>query len=237
VSVRASAGGFIGSAIVTVVPPPNEAPVAAISAPSAGSSFTRGRSVEFFGAGTDPEDGAIPADRLEWFVDGTLAGTGTQFTTPDLSVGDRQIRLVASDSSGATGADSTSITVVAPVGSDTSAPTLAALALSKDTLTIGSQPDTVVVTVRLTEDLSGVRIVQVQLISTTTSQVLGWTQLWRSDGDYYDGTFDAPIVFGQNAATGAWNLRIQTTDHAGNTLALIWTELANRGLPSVVFVR
>jgi Bacterial Ig-like domain (group 2) len=235
--VRASAGGFTGSAAVAVVPPPNEAPIATISAPSDGSSFDRGRSVEFVGEGTDSEDGNIPPERLAWFVDGSLGGSGNRFVSPDLNVGDRLVTLTATDSNGAEGRDSIQVSIIIPVGSDTTVPVLADLQLSKDTLKIGTQPDTLVVSVDLTEDVSGIRFVEAQLLSTTTSQVLGWTELPRVSGDYFDGVFAAPIIFGQNAATGQWDLRVRATDHAGNSLSLTWTDLADRGLPSNVFVR
>ena len=46
-----------------------QAPTASITSPVAGASFKAGDSIGFSGAGTDLEDGALPATRLAWWVD------------------------------------------------------------------------------------------------------------------------------------------------------------------------
>jgi Bacterial Ig-like domain (group 2)/Bacterial Ig domain len=236
-SIQASARGFTGQSTVSVLDPPNELPVVGITSPASGSSFGRGRTVVFEGGASDAEDGELPDSSLEWVVDGSVAATGRSFVTPDLNVGERAVKLVATDSQGGAGADSIFVTIEAPTGTDTLPPTLINLVLSKDTLTVGNQPDTVLVTMRLTEDITGIRLVAAQFLSTATSQIVGWTELERVQGDYYEGVFSGPLVFGQNAATGQWDLRVTATDHAGNLMAFFWTELANLGLPAGVVVR
>ena len=46
-----------------------QAPTASITSPVAGASFKAGDTIGFSGAGTDLEDGALPATRLAWWVD------------------------------------------------------------------------------------------------------------------------------------------------------------------------
>jgi hypothetical protein len=235
--IFASVGKFSGAASLTVVERPNEVPVVVITEPDDESSFGRGRSVTFAGGAVDPEDGQVPDSSLAWWAGNSLLGTGPELTTPDLNAGVRFVRLVATDSGGAEGVDSVQVTIQEPVGTDTTPPVLVALALSKDTLIIGSQPDTVAVTMRITEDVTGIDLVAAIFLSTTTSQVVGWTPLHRTEGDYYDGTFVGQLVFPQNAAVGTWDLWVSAMDQVGNLMSLRWTELADFGLPSGVVVR
>jgi glucose/arabinose dehydrogenase len=46
----------------------NMAPVATITQPAAGARYNGGQTISFAGAGTDPEDGALPASALTWEV-------------------------------------------------------------------------------------------------------------------------------------------------------------------------
>ena len=46
-----------------------QAPTASITSPAVGASFKAGDTIGFSGAGTDLEDGALPATRLAWWVD------------------------------------------------------------------------------------------------------------------------------------------------------------------------
>ena len=92
--------------------PPNQAPTAAISSPANGASATFGTTVSFQGSGSDPEDGSLMGNALVWTssISGQI-GTGTSFTRSDLAVGTHTITLTATDSQGATGQATRTITV------------------------------------------------------------------------------------------------------------------------------
>ena len=47
----------------------NQAPVPVIASPAGGTTFQAGDTVAFSGSASDPEDGAVPATRLTWWVD------------------------------------------------------------------------------------------------------------------------------------------------------------------------
>ena len=90
----------------------NQPPVAVISSPADGASFTQGESITFTGSATDLEDGALTGASLVWAssIDGEI-GTGESFTRSDLSEGTHIITLAATDSLGVAGTASATITV------------------------------------------------------------------------------------------------------------------------------
>ena len=68
VIVSNSAGSVTSSeATLTVIT--NQAPVATISAPGTGATYAGGDVISFVGAGTDAEDGNLPASAFTWKVD------------------------------------------------------------------------------------------------------------------------------------------------------------------------
>jgi hypothetical protein len=90
----------------------NTSPVAQISAPSEGSTYTAGDVIQFSGSCSDAEDGTLSSVSLVWTsdVDGQI-GTGATCTSSTLSAGAHQITLTATDSAGAVGMDTVAITV------------------------------------------------------------------------------------------------------------------------------
>ena len=97
-------------------PPPNQAPVAVIATPAAGSSFVDSDLVAFAGAATDAEDGALSGASLVWesSLSNTIIGTGTAFNVV-LAIGSHLVTLTATDSQGLSGSASITISVaVAP---------------------------------------------------------------------------------------------------------------------------
>ena len=93
----------------------NISPTATITSPSDGSTYPEGDTITFSGSAEDPEDGALTGDSLVWTssIDGQI-GTGTSFTRDDLLVGEHTVTLTATDSNGAPGDLSISITIGQP---------------------------------------------------------------------------------------------------------------------------
>ena len=85
--------------LITVIDTPeNAAPTASIQSPEDGSSYTQGFQIDFMGSGEDLEDGALTGDALEWRsnIDGIL-GFGSTLSKTNLSTGDHNLTLVATD--------------------------------------------------------------------------------------------------------------------------------------------
>jgi hypothetical protein len=105
------AGDRLGiQAIYPTIGPPNEAPVVTITSPTDGSTFDSGATITFEGTASDTEDGDLTAS-LVWTSDkdGQI-GTGGSFSNK-LSDGKHTITASVTDSGGASGSDSTNITV------------------------------------------------------------------------------------------------------------------------------
>ena len=105
---------------ITIV---NQAPTVSITTPIGGSVFNLGSLVGFSGTGTDPEDGILTGASFVWTsdLDGPI-GSDESFTKSDLTVGSHLIRLVATDSDGATDTASVSIRINAPPTATITAP-------------------------------------------------------------------------------------------------------------------
>jgi glucose/arabinose dehydrogenase len=50
-------------------PPPNERPTAVIATPAEGTTYSGGDVITFSGSASDPEEGAVPPERLTWWAD------------------------------------------------------------------------------------------------------------------------------------------------------------------------
>jgi hypothetical protein len=91
--------------------PVEGAPVATITSPEDGALINTPDAVNLIGAATDEQDGELSGASLRWSsdVDGNL-GTGESLVVA-LSVGEHELRLVATDSDGNTGFDVVEVTV------------------------------------------------------------------------------------------------------------------------------
>lgn len=92
----------------------NTSPSVTVSSPGSNSSFVEGTGITFSGSASDKEDGNISV-QLKWTSsrDGQL-GTGVSFTRT-LSVGTHTVTAQVTDTGGATGSRSVSVTVTEPV--------------------------------------------------------------------------------------------------------------------------
>jgi glucose/arabinose dehydrogenase len=89
-----NASGSVTSNAATLTVTSNRAPSASITSPSSGTRYSGGSVINFGGAGTDPEDGALPAGAYTWrvdfhhddhthpFVSAYSGQTGGSFTVP-----------------------------------------------------------------------------------------------------------------------------------------------------------
>ena len=91
----------------------NQPPVVTITAPPGDSYFLSGVSIDFVGAASDPEDGALSGAALVWSsdIDGQL-GLGENITSALATLGVHTITLTATDSQSASGQASITINVV-----------------------------------------------------------------------------------------------------------------------------
>jgi hypothetical protein len=109
-------GGLTNAVSVSIsivsAPTNNNPPVAVIATPRNGAQYLNGSNILFIGGAADVEDGALTGSSLVWLSDrdGQL-GTGTTFQKTSLSVGTHAITLVATDSKGATGSATASVTI------------------------------------------------------------------------------------------------------------------------------
>jgi PKD repeat protein len=95
-------------------PATNQPPTASITSPANGASSVQGTSVSFAGSGSDPENGALSGASLAWTSsrDGAI-GSGTSFSTTNLSVGQHTITLTAKDAQNSAGSAAVTIMITA----------------------------------------------------------------------------------------------------------------------------
>jgi hypothetical protein len=118
--VNATTFGGDGSCDAASAGPVNETPSVSISSPPAGSTFVSGATILFEGTASDTEDDDLTAADLVWTSDlvGPI-GTGASFSTT-LNDGNHIISAAVTDSGGASGSASISVTVGSPPAEATS---------------------------------------------------------------------------------------------------------------------
>ena len=105
-------GGLSNNAVITVTIT-NASPVVTISAPATGLTFGEGATITFTGSATDTEDNnATLTSNLSWSSsqDGVIGSSGS-FSTTTLSPGLHTITASVTDSGGALGSDSITLTI------------------------------------------------------------------------------------------------------------------------------
>ena len=126
--------GLSHTATVTITITPataaNTPPVAAITFPRDGNSYTEGEMISFSGTGQDSEDGSLTGQSLSWSADGNVIGYNKEFQSSALSVGSHTISLTATDSEGLSHTATVTITIAPTTAANT--PPVAAIALPRD---------------------------------------------------------------------------------------------------------
>ena len=105
--------GAPGNASINITVVVNQPPTVTISSPANGASFDQGATVNFSGTASDAEDGSLTGT-IAWTLDGRPAwvtGASGSFSTAALSAGSHTLAARVTDSKGAPGTASISITV------------------------------------------------------------------------------------------------------------------------------
>ena len=105
--VHSSANFVVAGAVA------NSPPAPVIQRPFNLASYVAGQPIPFLGSATDPEDGTLHGSTFVWTSsrDGQLASGTDTFSASSLSIGTHVITLAATDSRGASGTASVTITI------------------------------------------------------------------------------------------------------------------------------
>lgn len=122
---------------------------------------------------------------------------------------------------------------------DTNAPALAEFDFNPKTIDVGAGPQTVTITLRITDDLSGFEFGNFLFISPSGQQVLsgGYNASSRIAGNSLDGVYQASAVIPQFSEAGTWRvIQVFLRDQVGNSIVLGEPDLINRGFPTELVV-
>ncbi|WP_018614846.1 PQQ-dependent sugar dehydrogenase [Segetibacter koreensis] len=194
VIVSNRAGRDTSSNATLTVTDSNQTPTATIETPKQGATYAGGNKISFSGAGTDPEDGSLPASDFKWFVlfyhdahthPGPTIPAGItrgSFTIPDIGETSANVfyrlYLVVTDSKGAS---DTSFTDILP---------------RKSTITIQTNPENLLVTLDGQPFTAPVTVISVEgmvrTIGVITHQGDYTFSGWNNGGDTIQ-TFATPV--------------------------------------------
>ncbi len=119
---------------------------------------------------------------------------------------------------------------------DTTPPVLTSLSIDPNPVDVTSGPQTVTLTMNVTDDLSGVNIVQGALQSPTTGQYL-YFYAYLAAGDNLNGTWIGSVTVPQYSEAGDWSVSyISLQDTDTNTQYLYNYDLQNLGFPTTFTV-
>ena len=223
-SVLAVSGSINGTAAVTVaqVVSTLELSPSGTNLSSVGDTITLSATVKDSGGST------IPDATVTWTTSDTLIATVSAAGL--VTAGARGSATITATSGSVSG--TTSISVAA---SDESAPELVSLEFVPDSVDVSTAPDTIRYRARITDDITGVENMWIDLISPSGSRVTGFGQLTegtRLDG-YYEGDFKIPMA----SAAGEWKVSyVYMRDQAKNEGAVYADSLVVLGLPNSVTV-
>lgn len=122
---------------------------------------------------------------------------------------------------------------------DTAAPALAEFDFNPKTIDVSTGPQTVTVTLRITDDLSGFEFGSFIFISPSGQQIssAGFNAQHRISGDSLDGVYQVPTTVPQFSEAGTWRvLQLFLRDQVGNSNVFSQSDLTSRGFPSELVV-
>ena len=122
---------------------------------------------------------------------------------------------------------------------DINAPALAEFDFNPKTIDVSAGPQTVTITLRITDDLSGFEFGNFLLISPSGQQVSsgGYNAQNRISGNSLDGVYQAAAVIPQFSEAGTWRvIQVFMKDLVGNIVALGEADLISRGFPTELVV-
>jgi len=171
----------------------NTSPSVTVSSPGNNATFVKGTGITFSGSASDKEDGNISA-QLRWIstLDGQL-GTGSSFTRT-LSVGTHSVTAQVTDSAGASGSRTITVTVTEPFN-------------APPAVTIGSPGN----------DASFVQGTAISFSGSATDTEdgnLSSTMVWSSN---LDGQLSVGSSFARALTVGTHTITAQVCDSAGTT--------------------
>lgn len=114
--------------------------------------------------------------------------------------------------------------------SDTTPPVLVSFSFTPTSVDVSAGPQTVTVTARITDDLSGESYGYVYFYSPSDQYVLGYFA--RISGDALDGMYQASVTIPQFRQAGTWQAYVYMYDAAGNSSYLAPSTLQSDGFSS-----
>ena len=201
--------GLVDADEAAVPPGPvNQPPAVSILSPADGSTFDSGAAIAFEGTASDSEDGDLTAS-LAWVsnLDGSIGTAGIFSTT--LSDGNHTITASVTDSGGATGSASISITVGTPPAEPT---TVTVASITYGTVGGGDGKKHLLITVALVDDLGNA----VDGASVSIQVDLDGSGYWSGSGSTEPG---GTVTFRlNNAPPGSYTTEVTDVSAEG----LIW---------------
>jgi hypothetical protein len=121
--------------------------------------------------------------------------------------------------------------------SDSSAPLLAGFSFTPDTVHVSAKQDTVVVTLRASDDATGIMNIYVTLRSASGSTSLQTTACELVDGTRNDGTFRCNLPIPQDVERGTYTFRVSLQDSIYRFRSYLTAGLQAAGYPTTVTVQ
>ena len=229
--IEATSEGRKASATITVVPLVGQVQVTPATADLVVNATTQLAATARTGAGA-----ALPGRTFTWSSDNTAVATvtGSGLVTAR-GVGTARI----SATTGGVAGTAEIRVATQPPPTDANPPVLVSLGLNPDTVSVGTAEATVTVTMRVTDDASGVQSVTVNLVSPTRARTVAAVTYTPSGGTRLDGTWVLELKIPAGSETGTWTLTdIVLTDVGNRTRTLTTAQLqAITGVETTVVVR
>jgi hypothetical protein len=122
---------------------------------------------------------------------------------------------------------------------DTAAPALAEFDFNPKTIDVSSGPQTVTLTLRITDDLSGFEFGSFIFISPSGQQTSssGFNAQHRISGNSLDGVYQLSTTIPQFSEAGTWRvIQLFLRDSVGNSAVFSQSDLISRGFPTELVV-